>query len=174
VFRIGYRTRQFWNVLIARPLEDEAIDRVRQVLTDKETELFLQMQPSEQKHSYMVYRKLTERGFRNKDLLTTALIHDIGKTRYPLGLVARVLIVLGRAILPQQVGEWGAEVHSDWRRIFAVAEQHPEWGAQMAAAAGSNPRVVNLIRRHQHPLNGPPAGEEDILLSYLQSADDSL
>lgn len=172
--RILYRTQQFWNVLSANPLEDEVIEQIRAVLSKREMGLFLQLQTSEQRHSYQVYRSLLERGIQNDDLLKAALMHDIGKVRHPLRIFDRVLIVLGKTIFPRVIDRWGHENHSDWRRIFSVAVNHPAWGAEMAAQAGSSPRTVDLIRRHQDMQGNLAADDKDLLLSHLQSADDNL
>jgi hypothetical protein len=52
-----------------------------------------------------------------------------------------------------------------------TARQHPDWGADLCAAAGAPPLTVDLIRRHQTPLPNPAAPEDD-LLATLQAADD--
>ena len=60
-----------------------------------------------------------------------------------------------------------------WRRTFIVAEQHPAWGAALAAEAGASPRLVTLIRLHQEvpPTEADP--ETRRLLSKLQAVDDN-
>jgi hypothetical protein len=64
-----------------------------------------------------------------------------------------------------------------WRKAFVVAAQHPKWGAEMAAAAGTLPLAVALIRRHQDKPNTIEQQEinsrEKLLLRILQSVDDS-
>lgn len=174
VIRIRYRSRQFWNGILAQPLNDGALDQIKKTLSGPEMDLFLRMQTSEQVHSYQVYKNLTARGIRNQDLLTAALLHDIGKTRHPLRLRDRVLIVLGKALLPDRTRQWGRGSHTDWRRIFTVAEQHASWGAEMAQQAGASPKTVDLIRRHQDPYPEPDSEREDTLLYYLQTADNQL
>jgi hypothetical protein len=60
-----------------------------------------------------------------------------------------------------------------WRRAFIIAEQHPAWGAALAAEAGASPRLVTLIRLHQEvpPMEADP--ETRRLLSKLQAVDDN-
>jgi hypothetical protein len=53
-----------------------------------------------------------------------------------------------------------------------VAEQHPQWGAELAAQTGASPLTVALIRRHQEPFTSQPASMEEQLLGQLQTADD--
>jgi hypothetical protein len=54
-----------------------------------------------------------------------------------------------------------------------VAIQHPAWGAEMAAEAGSSPLVVALIRRHQNLLQDEAVSLEDRLLGALQRVDNA-
>lgn len=154
----------------------------REVLTPSLMALFLRMDPGEQAHSLSVYQKLKREGEIHDSLQVAALLHDVGKSRYPLRIWERVLIVLMKAFLPAVVHSWGQGEPTGWRRPFAVAEQHPKWGAQMAAEAGASPLVVSIIRRHQdNPVKFPDddTGEfspkdfslEDRLISYLQYAD---
>jgi putative nucleotidyltransferase with HDIG domain len=103
--------------------------------------------------------------------LAAALLHDIGKTRYPLSVWDRILIVVGGALFPGRASAWGNGSLDGWRRPFVVRAHHPAWGAEMAAAAGSRGRVVELIRRHQDELV-QEREDDDRLLARLQWADD--
>lgn len=171
--RLCYRTRQFWNYLGAStpPVE---VEQVRQVLGPALAEVFARLGPGEQAHSFQVYRRLVERGESDPDLLKAALLHDAGKSRFPLKLWERVWIVVGKTLFPAAARSWG-QVKGEpynFRRAFVVAEQHPAWGAQMAEQAGAGPRLVQLIRRHQEKLAGELLSDEDRLLRVLQSVDD--
>jgi len=173
--RILYRVRQFWNALFLVPSRDD-LELVTQELTTEQMFLFRQMHRSEQAHSLRVMRAVMNASDifsveQRKYLRQAALLHDVGKTRFPLRLWERVLIVLVKALMPDSLHEWGEGEPRGWRRAFVVARQHPLWGAQMAAEAGSPPLAVSLIERHQELLD--PAAEtlEDRLLRLLQSAD---
>lgn len=148
--------------------------------------LFLRMQPGEQAHSLWIFNQLIDQNETSEDLLAAALLHDVGKSRYPLRLWDRVLIVLGKRMFPLQAKNWGSGEARGWQRPFVVAEKHAEWGASMAEEAGASPVVVELIRRHQDPSGNPvgqpdrdgikgavmdSAGLEDGLLFRLQSLD---
>jgi len=65
------------------------------------------------------------------------------------------------------------EVIRGWRRAFVIAEQHPAWGAALAAEAGASPRLVALIRQHQEPASTEADPETRRLLSKLQAVDDN-
>jgi hypothetical protein len=164
--RIAYRARQFWLALTSRSATLSA-GRLAPFLSPAQQALFRRLQPSEQAHAFLVLQRLQEAGQNDPDLLTAALLHDVGKTVVPLALWERVLIVLARRLLPGRVVAWGTGQPQGLRRAFVVAARHPDWGADLAAAAGASPRAVDLIRRHQQ---ADPAG--DLLLAALQAADD--
>ena len=110
--------------------------------------------------------------------MVAALLHDVGKTRYPLRLWERVLIVLGRRMFPEKVKEWGSGDPEGWKRAFVIAQQHPDWGADLVEEAGGSPLTVAIIRRHQQELVGKnlsveKTGDlEEQLISKLQRIDD--
>ena len=177
---IFYRLGQFWRGWRARPLPDEALERITAVLTPAETVLFGQFSLSDQQHSYQVLRTLQSAGQSHPDLLAAALLHDVGKTRAPLSVWERSLIVLGQAFVPGKTAVWGQGGVDSWQRPFIVKAQHPAWGAEMAQTANSRPLTIELIRRHQDTLPETPAlsgaevavSETDQLLRQLQWADD--
>lgn len=173
--RFVYRTRQVWHTLRAKPAEND-LEEVRHALTPQQMALFTRLQRSEQAHSIHIYRKLIERGERHPDLCTAALLHDAGKSLYPLHLWERVLIVLVKALAPEWAKRWGAfpaddKVMRSWRRPFVIAEQHPSWSARLAAEAGASPLAVSLIRRHHTRVESSNPRLEDNFLSILQSVD---
>jgi len=168
--RILYRTQQFWNALRSVPDPDQLADAQR-FLSPAQMTIFRQMQANEQAHSLRLFRRLREQGETHIDLLAAALLHDIGKSRFPLRLWERVVIVLAESLFPEQVEIWGKSAPRGWRRPFVIARQHPAWGAEMAAKAGASPLVVSLIQRHQAPIPPQPKTLEDQLLHRLQLAD---
>ena len=144
---------------------------VTAVLSPTEQQLFRRFSPSDQWHSYRVAALLQAAGQTHSDLLAAALLHDIGKTRIPISVIDRSLIVLAQWLFPQRIAQWGAGEPVGWKRPFVVKMQHPEWGAQMVTEAGSRQLAVSLIRRHQDKLI-EVNNEEDCLLQLLQWADD--
>ena len=175
--RFLYRSRQFWHAISTRTSPQD-VALIKSVLTDPQIELFQRMQPSEQAHSLVVLKELLQRGEQNPDLLVAALLHDVGKSRAPLRIWERVMIVFVGAVCKGCLQKWGemeqneAEEIQGWRRAFIVAEQHPAWGADLAAACGTSPLATALIARHQEQLSYGANTEEDILLSKLQAVDD--
>jgi hypothetical protein len=168
--RIAYRTRQFWQAVSAAPSPTD-LDLAHQILSPTLFNLFLEMNRGEQAHSMNILHQLLLMEETQPDLLAAALLHDVGKSRYPLRLWERVEIVLGRAIFPVKSRIWGQGAPLGWRKPFVVAARHPDWGADMAAAAGASPLTVALIRRHQNR-DTACSGFEDRLLACLQEVDD--
>jgi hypothetical protein len=147
------------------------IAHAEQVLSPELMKLFGRMRRSEQLHSLRVTEALRAEGHSEPDLLTAALLHDCGKSRYPLTLAGRVAAVLIRGIAPRAYARWSAGEPRGWRRPLVIAAQHPAWSAEDMLAAGASPRAAALARRHQTPLSGPASTEEDRLLVALQCAD---
>lgn len=169
---VFYRLGQFWRVWRARPLPEEARETITAVLTPEEIALFNRFSFSDQQHSYHVLCTLQSNGQTHPDLLAAALLHDVGKTRAPLSIWQRSLIVLAQAFVPGKTADWGQGDVASWQRPFVVKAHHPAWGAEMAQAAGSRPLTIELIRRHQDPLPETAVTEADRLLRLLQWADD--
>lgn len=166
---LRYRLRQLKNNLTAGPLSAMAREEVAAVLSPAEQALFARLSFADQWHSVRVLGDLRGAGYNDPDLLAAALLHDVGKTRYPLTAWDRTVIVVGAALIPRGAAQWGAGPADGWRRPFVVRARHPEWGAEMAAAAGARVAVVDLIRRHADKPGGA-AGDE--ALRALQWADD--
>jgi hypothetical protein len=114
--------------------------------------LYRQMRRFERQHSLRVLRALLASGHSQADLLTAALLHDVGKTRFSFSVPEKVLVVLVKAILPGTYWRWGRlwqpGSRAFWQRPFAISVQHPAWGAAIAAQAGASPLACALIRDH--------------------------
>lgn len=168
--RLEYRIRQFWHALHSTPTEAD-LDSARALLSPGLMELFLRMETSEQAHSLRVFQDLLNSDLSQPDLLVAALLHDVGKSLYPLRLWERVWIVIARILFPKKVKSWGQGAPRGWRRAFVIAEQHPTWSAELAQHAGASELAVELVRRHQDPLYEPPNNQAEFLLHQLQKYD---
>jgi putative nucleotidyltransferase with HDIG domain len=180
--RLVYRSRQFFQTLIssaaAVDLEPAAL-----VLSPSQLALFRRMPAGEQAHALRVLSDLTSLGETDPDLLTAALLHDIGKVLAPLRVWERVLIVLVGGVCPRCLLRWGSQAglrpgesveRMGLRRALVVAVQHPAWGAELAASCGTSPRAVELIRRHQDEFDPTDDRHSEIvLLRKLQQVDDN-
>ena len=183
--RLLYRIRQTWSALTAKP-EKSDLEEVEKFLSPSQFTLFKELHPSEQSHSIAVYRPLLDNNAKQPDLLAAALLHDIGKNRYPIKFWDRIAIVLGKGLAPSLVETWGEAEPDSWKRPFVVSHKHAGWGAQMAADAGASQLTVDLINRHQeqipaennapannHSITNPTMLEEDQLLTLLQQYDNN-
>lgn len=168
--RFAYRARQFWNALL-KPEIHIPTGAIQPYLTPAELPLFRQMQPSEQRHSYLVFKRLRESGQTEANLLSAALLHDVGKILSPLSILDRVLIVVGRYLFPKASRRWGTGAPKGLRRPFVVAACHGEWGADLVEKAGGPALTVELIRRHHEPPVKEPATRVEELLADLHAVD---
>jgi putative nucleotidyltransferase with HDIG domain len=147
-----------------RPVD---LDYVAAHLSSSLLALFLRMPRAEQHHGIALCRALEAEGYRDVDILTAALLHDVGKSVVSPRPWERVCVVLTEYFLPARVRAWSRGAPEGWRRGFVIRRCHPAWGAQMAEEAGASPRVVELIRNH----HAPP--EDDRALAALQALDET-
>ena len=176
--RALYRSRQFFQALGAglTPLTLEERGLAWEHLPEAARHLFDAMPPADQRHSLKVLAALQAAGTDHPALLQAALLHDCAKHEGGVRLWHRVALVLLKVFWPALAARWAAEPapeRTDWRYPMWAHLHHPERGAELAAAAGCDPLVVMLIRRHQQPLTAH-AGDPSVdgLLAALQAADD--
>lgn len=166
----AYRLQQGLRALGAGVMPvDDAL--AAQYLSPSLYALYRRLRRSERAHSLRVLRDLVAAGHTEPDLLAAALLHDVGKTRYPFPLWEKVLVVLVKALAPRLYRRWGSSVSEGWRRPFAISVQHPVWGADMALRAGSSSRTATLIRYHAEAPPDDLPKETARLLALLQAAD---
>ncbi len=174
--RILYRIRQFWRSFSAQTSILE-LERAQARLNPEQRELFAQLQPGEKGHALAMFHRLLEQGENQPDLLVAALLHDIGKLRYPLNPLERAMVVLVKAVNPGQACRWGSLPPNEWdslpgwRKAFIMAEQHAGWGAGMARKSGVSPLTETLIREHHHPHRHEAGAVENSLLRKLWVVD---
>jgi hypothetical protein len=182
--RIFYRTRQFWQALGAN-LSPEDLDLVREVLAPSQRRLFEQLQMSEKVHSMKVLRALLDQGENHPDLLVAALLHDVGKSRFPLNMWDRILIVLGRAFFPQRAKRWGSEpvsalksLHSSDRRgLLTETSRNPDRRGLLTETLLRNWRRPFIIAE-RHPAWGAEmaaqAGASPLAVAIIRRHQDEL
>ncbi len=168
--RISYRIRQFWHTVFIETDVDQ-LKLMRGYLTIEQWSLFNQLQPGEKNHAIMVFTKLLDQGDDQRELLTAALLHDIGKLRYHLNPIEKAVVVLIKAIHPGLAHRWGSMPVNGWDglprwcKAFILAENHAEWGADLARQAGASPMIESLIRRHHAGVN---LAEDEAITSLLR------
>src|SRR5688572_9042909 len=138
------RIQQGLRALFAfsRPVDDGFAEAY---LTPPLMALFLKMRRSERFHSLRVLRSLLAQGDVPPELAIAALLHDVGKTRYPLMIWQKTLPVLVKLVSPALVERWSSgDGKNLLLRPFVVYVQHPAWSAELLAAAGAPERAVWL------------------------------
>ena len=175
--KIVYRFKQFYWSWTAGPLSDAQQAQVETVLVSAELiNLFYTQSYDEQQHTMRILDLLRQANHHHPSLHKAALLHDLGKTRFSLSILDRVLIVLASRIIPQRARRWGDDPNPPYRhrKAFVIRRWHPMWGAEMVANSDLDQLSINLIRRHQDKLNGSTVEEteEEQLLRQLQWADD--
>ena len=171
ISRLTYRSRQFWNALLS-PGKRVPTEALLPHLTAGQFILFRRMQPAEQVHAYQIFKLLQASGQGTPELLTAALLHDVGKILVPLSIFDRVGIVLVKHLFPSAALRWAEGTPHGWRRPFVVAAHHAEWGADLANQAGASALTVDLIRHHQDSPGQSLDSDPGHLLVALQAADD--
>jgi hypothetical protein len=166
-----YRLRQFFQAIFVRP-DANALTEVEAELGPDLFSLFSQMTPFDQEHSIRVYWMLLACDETDPDLLAAGLLHDVGKSRYPLPIYERAIVVLFRDLFAnRELGTSGSIRW--WERPFYNAQRHPSWGADMVLKHGGSEKTAALIRCHQDHLPTTPsaADEMDRMLRVLQDVD---
>jgi hypothetical protein len=145
-----------------------------QYLTDEQLQLFRRMRRGEQLHSLNVLRGVLAQGDTPPDLALAALLHDVGKIRYPLRLWQKTVVVLTRTFIPALSGRLSAGDPSHWiNRPYAVYAHHPAWSAELVVQTGANAAAVWLIAHHADNAEHRRGHDQYPLLKRLQAADDS-
>jgi hypothetical protein len=154
------RVRQFLEAG-RRPTEsDLAVARAH--LDVELLALFLAQHPRDVVHAVTTARWLLARGHDDRDLVTAALVHDVGKGNQRR--LDRVAYVLASGLRLHRVLA-ADRSRFELRRAIARSAGHPDRGATLLEAAGAPARVVELTRRHHAP------AARDGMLVLLQQAD---
>ena len=139
--------------------------------------LFDRMPRDAQRHSINVMQTLQAAGMTDSELLTAALLHEVGKVaaddaRVRINMGLRGPLVLAETFAPQQLARTASHDVSDgWRYAVHVHLDHPAIGAARLAEAGLTPLTCWLVACHQdkHVDDADPRVRE--LLAALQWAD---
>ena len=147
------KSRQVWRHVRARvePAEREALVPE---LSPAELALFDAMHVADRRHGLDVVARLRADGVEDREVLLAGLLHDCAKG--DTGVLPRIAYSLG-----QRYGAWAwrlAAVVPGWRAALERLRVHAEASARLAANAGASPRVVDLIRHQDAPVD-PVAGE---------------
>ena len=167
--RAIYRAGQFFRGFVTAVDPDDA-HAVAALLSAAELRLFLSQRPRDRRHAVLTMRHLeriaTAEGTTASNMLrTAALLHDIGKG--PLHAEDRILYVLVNSISSELVDRFADEHGTRLRRALWRLRHHARLGAAQLTAAGSAPRVVELVSTHHLPAT--PDGDREF--AWLIAAD---
>lgn len=170
---VGYRLRQGLRALLAftQPVD---VALAEQTLTPALLDLFQRMDRGEQLHSLLVLRDVLAGGEAPPELKAAALLHDVGKSCYPIGVWQKTLAVAAQTLRPGLYARLSQGVAlNPIQRPFVVYAEHPRWGAQMVAEVGGSEALVWLIAHHADPLSQWQGHPYQEMLERLQRADDA-
>ena len=143
-----YRAGQFLRALRA-PRATPLPASAAALLSAREIQLFERMAGFDQAHSLAVYRRLREIDPDGADLQVAGLLHDVGKG-LP-SLAQRVAFVLATALWPSGLERWAKIPRRSFRGGLCALSHQAEIGARFLDAAGSRPRVAEIVRRQGDP-----------------------
>jgi hypothetical protein len=168
---IRYRVEQFLRALTAQhAISKRRLESAAELLPPQARALFVQQAPQDQRHALAVYETLLEGGHTNKDLLTAALLHDVGKVASHAPTWQRSIFVLADRFAPRMLGRVLRDGGGGWRSPLITYAKHAEISARWAQEAGCSAVTVELIRHHEHRADACETAY-DRLLSALQAAD---
>lgn len=163
--RARYRAYQFLHGL--RPaLAPAEVEAARALLSPAEFVLFSGAEARDRRHSVDLCVALRAAGAGEAEQVA-ALVHDVGKG--PLHAWHRVAFVLLDAAAPRLTRRLEAPEGAGWRNALWRLRHHARLGAERLEAAGSDPRVIALVRRHTE---APPS--DDPALARFIAFDDRL
>lgn len=138
-----------------------------------EKELWVTMSRRDRRHSAGVARKVQALlgDGASRPVIAAALLHDVGKVDADLGAYGRVVATLSGIFVRHD-----EEVIRAWTRTRGFTRrvglylQHPKWGGDMLAIAGSDPLTEAWAREHHLPPEEWSVPEE--IGFALKAADD--
>lgn len=167
------RLRQGLRALFAfsNPVD---LELVAKYLSPEMLRVFQEMKHSEQLHSLNVLRDVLAQNASSDDLAVAALLHDVGKSRYPLAIWQKTISVLIRAGSPQLFKRWSKGNPANlWHRPFVVYVQHPTWSAEILSRLHASETAIWLVAHHADTPEQWDKHPYLPLLRQLQDADDA-
>ena len=151
-----HRVGQFFKALTAR-VQPKEIEEISSVLKPEEVSLFLSMSIIDQRHSLDVYEtsKKVILDYPDADQKLTAravLLHDLGKSRFTLSLMDRVLATVPRPIL-KLVFPWKYKHVTDYKDL------HPGYSAEMI----QDEQLAEWVKVHYQEVNDDDPPELKVL-----------
>ncbi len=144
--------RRFFGYVTSNPPTPDELDAVRTQLGTDLFNLFIIMNPQDQRHAIEVAGRIEDDA-----LVEAALLHDVGKSASHVGAVGRSFATIASAISIPVSGSW--DLYLD----------HGEIGASMLETAGADTITIAFARFHPGP---PPPDVSAVQWHALEEADD--
>ncbi len=162
---LSHLTRRFFDVLTSKPLSISERATVVSWLAPEMAEVFFEQMDADQRHGYHAALSVISDGHDHGEVITAALMHDVGKRHAHLGVISRsvasVMIVLGLPLTERMV------LYRDHGRIGArelVELQAPSLAIEYALHhQGERPQTIEsnlwktLVAADQAPKAGSRA-----------------
>ncbi len=155
-----YRVKQvIWAITAKITTADKVF--VDMYLTDHEQQLFYALKRYEQKHSIHVAQAMYQEWVAREDeavvqtetVIRLGLLHDIGKSVYPMGVIGKTLMVLGDNITKGQL-----QKHTRCKMVKCYY-QHPQLGYERLKPYLKDELFLQLILRHHDTVTAFKASE---------------
>jgi hypothetical protein len=153
--RLSHLIRRFFGSLRpGGPSTDDQVWAESQLLPG-ERAIWCEMSGPDRRHSAGVAREVERRLGVSvpRPVLAAALLHDCGKLQSGLrtpGRVVATVLCATTVRTPDAVAQW-ATSNSGFRRSIGQYRLHPEIGAELLVAAGSDSLTVAWTREHHQP-----------------------
>ena len=149
---IPKRVKQFY-INVTDKMTEKDYEYVKEILNNKEVELFLRLSKSEQKHSVriakdiegLIENKITndEDIIKNRDLLIRgALLHDIGKSVKRLNVIDKSIIVILNKLTDGQLKSLKKS------KKVQCYYNHSEYGYEILKDMVKEELILDIIRNH--------------------------
>lgn len=105
----AHLVRRFFDVATARPLTGSERHQVEAWLPPLLRGIFFEQPNHDQRHGHTAARAVIAAGFDHQDVVTAALMHDVGKRHARLGLIGRSVasvLILARVRLPERMAAY--------------------------------------------------------------------
>lgn len=127
---IGHLMRRFVECLDPRPIASRDLSWVKEILLPVEFELWQGMQLMDKRHSIGVARRLVgEFPSVSRIEIAAALLHDVGKSKSSLGVIARI----AATVAGPRTSRW------------AEYCDHETIGAEVCRMSGVDQRICDVI-----------------------------
>ena len=134
-----------------------------------EADLWRSMSGADRRHAVAVARRVDRAlGSPERPVLAAALLHDVGKVRSGLGTPGRVVATVVGAVAADRTARWATS--DGFRGRIGRYLRHPQEGAVLLEAAGSDPFTVAWATEHHR--NPGRWTVDDRLAEALRAADD--